>query len=202
MLAYKGFTTITNTGDEIENPHTNVGRAIIISIAVVSLVYVAVTVAVRGNLSLGSMIDARDYSLSHAAALVFGSTGFKLVAALALIATITSVMASMYSTSRMRGMMSDMGEVPEVTLGRSPPFGRPSLVITTAAAITLTVAFDLTRIAALGALAYLSFDIAVHWDHWRSLRADTGAGSLPLLATVALDAVILTGFLAFRLRTN
>ena len=115
LLAYKGFTTITNTGDEIENPHTNVGRAIIISIAVVSLIYVAVALAVRGNLSLGSIVDARDYSLAQAAAPVFGSTGFKLVAALAVIATITSVMASMYSTSRMLGMMSDMGEVPEVT---------------------------------------------------------------------------------------
>jgi amino acid transporter len=202
LLAYKGFTTITNTGDEIEKPHTNVGRAIIISIAVVSLIYVAVALAVRGNLSLGSIVDARDYSLAQAAAPVFGSTGFKLVAALAVIATITSVMASMYSTSRMLGMMSDMGEVPEVTVGRSLPFGRPSLIVTTGAAIALTVAFDLTRIAALGAFAYLSLDIAIHWGHWRYLRADTGARSLPLLAAVALDAVILTGFLAFRMRTD
>ena len=29
VLAYKGFTTITNSGSEIENPNQNVGRAII-----------------------------------------------------------------------------------------------------------------------------------------------------------------------------
>ncbi|MFT7402563.1 MAG: amino acid transporter, partial [Hydrogenophaga sp.] len=30
ILAYKGFTTITNSGSELKNPETNIGRAIII----------------------------------------------------------------------------------------------------------------------------------------------------------------------------
>ena len=30
ILAYKGFTTITNSGDEVKNPERNVGRAIMI----------------------------------------------------------------------------------------------------------------------------------------------------------------------------
>ena len=38
ILAYKGFTTITNSGSEIIDPHRNVGRAIIISIVVVLVI--------------------------------------------------------------------------------------------------------------------------------------------------------------------
>ncbi len=34
ILAFKGFTTITNSGAEVTDPHSNVGRAIMISIAV------------------------------------------------------------------------------------------------------------------------------------------------------------------------
>lgn len=34
ILAYKGFTTITNSGGEIIDPHCNVAHAIIISIAI------------------------------------------------------------------------------------------------------------------------------------------------------------------------
>lgn len=34
ILAYKGFTTITNSGAEITQPHRNVSRAIIISIVI------------------------------------------------------------------------------------------------------------------------------------------------------------------------
>lgn len=37
ILAFKGFTTITNSGSEVIDPHRNVGRAIVISIAPVSL---------------------------------------------------------------------------------------------------------------------------------------------------------------------
>ncbi len=119
-----------------------------------------------------------------------------------MIATVTSVMASMYSTSRMLGMMSDMGEVPEVTVGRRVPFGNPPLVVTTGVAIVLTVAFDLTRIAALGAFAYLSLDMVIHWGHFRHLRDDTGARPSLLLVAVGLDAVLLIGFLAYRATTD
>lgn len=40
ILAYKGFTTITNSGGEINQPHKNVGRAIIISMVICGIVYV------------------------------------------------------------------------------------------------------------------------------------------------------------------
>jgi len=46
ILAFKGFTTITNSGGEIIDPHRNVGRTIIISIAVCVVVYLLVAVAV------------------------------------------------------------------------------------------------------------------------------------------------------------
>lgn len=46
LLAYKGFTTITNSGGEITEPHKNVGRAIIISITICLVLYMLVTFAV------------------------------------------------------------------------------------------------------------------------------------------------------------
>lgn len=202
LLAFKGFTTITNTGGEIEDPHRNVGRAIIISIAVVTVVYLAVALAVRGNLTVPEIVQSRDFSLARAAEPVFGSVGFRLVAGLAVIATVTSVMASMYSTSRMLGMMSDMGEVPEVTLGHRLPFGNPPLLLTTAATIVLTVAFDLSQIASLGAFAYLSLDLVIHWGHLRHLLNETGARPSPLLVAIGLDAALLAGFVAYRATTD
>lgn len=202
LLAYKGFTTITNTGGEITEPNKNVGRAIVISIAIVTVVYLGVALAVRGNLGLDEIANARDFALAQAADPVFGSVGFKVVAGLAVIATVTSVMASMYSTSRMLEMMSDMDEVPKVTIGRRLPFGTPPLVVTTAVAIVLTVAFDLTRIAALGAFAYLALDIVIHYGHLRHLRGETGAKPAPLVAAIVVDAVVFAGFFVYRIRTD
>lgn len=164
--------------------------------------YLAVALAVRGNLDLGEITEARDFALAQAAQPVFGSIGFRVVAGLAVIATVTSVMASMYSTSRMLGMLSDMDEVPEVRLGRRLPFGNPPLVVTTAVAIILTVAFDLTRIAALGAFAYLALDVMIHYGHLRHLRGETGAKAAPLIAAIAVDTIVFVGFFAYRIRTD
>lgn len=76
-------------------------------------------------------------------------------------------------------MMSDMDEVPEVTVGRSLPFGNPSLLVTTAVAVGLTVAFDLSRIVALGAFAYLALDMVIHWGHLRHLKPSGDRTSPP-----------------------
>uniref|UniRef100_UPI0025BC07FE APC family permease n=1 Tax=Marinilabilia sp. TaxID=2021252 RepID=UPI0025BC07FE len=44
ILAYAGFTTITNSGDEVKNPHKNVGRAIVISLLICAVVSVLVAI--------------------------------------------------------------------------------------------------------------------------------------------------------------
>jgi amino acid transporter len=56
ILGYKGFTTITNSGGEIKEPHKNVGRAIVISITICTTLYVLVSLAVGANLSIEEII--------------------------------------------------------------------------------------------------------------------------------------------------
>ncbi|KAA3641458.1 MAG: APC family permease, partial [Armatimonadetes bacterium] len=72
ILAYKGFTTITNSGGEIKDPHRNTGRAIIIAIGICTIVYLAIAAAVAGNLTLPEIIVAEDFSLAEAARPIFG----------------------------------------------------------------------------------------------------------------------------------
>ncbi|MCR9073569.1 MAG: amino acid permease [Alphaproteobacteria bacterium] len=52
ILAFKGFTTITNSGAEITDPHRNVGRAIVISIAICVVVYLLVAFAVGHSVTM------------------------------------------------------------------------------------------------------------------------------------------------------
>ena len=76
ILAFKGFTTITNSGAEITDPHRNVGRAIIASITICVVVYLLVAFAVASSLSLDAIIAAKDYALAEAAGPALGQTGF------------------------------------------------------------------------------------------------------------------------------
>lgn len=61
ILAFKGYTTITNSGAEIIDPHRNVGRAIMVSIAICVVVYLLAAFAVGSSLSLAEIAAARDF---------------------------------------------------------------------------------------------------------------------------------------------
>ncbi|MGB7334212.1 MAG: APC family permease, partial [Salaquimonas sp.] len=99
ILAFKGFTTITNSGGEVTNPHKNVGRAIVISIAICVVVYLLVAFGVGSSLTIDQIIAARDYSLAEAAEPALGQTGFYLTVVLAAVATASGVLASVFAVS-------------------------------------------------------------------------------------------------------
>ena len=61
-------------------------------------------------------------------------------------------------------------------------------------ASALTIFFDLSRIASLGAFFYLVMDILIHWGVWRTLREEIGTHGWVLLTAIGLDAVVLAAF--------
>ena len=193
ILAYKGFTTITNQGGDIENPHKNVGRSIIISIGICTVIYVTLALAVAGGLSIQEIIVAKDYALAAAAEPLFGSMGSTLTIILAIVATVSGVIASVYSASRMLGMLSAMKQVPN--LNKLGKLKNPALVFTVALAILLTILFDLTRIASIGAIFYLIMDIAIHWGLVRYLRKEVKFNPIIPLIAMVLDVIVLSAFI-------
>lgn len=202
ILAFKGFTTITNSGTEITNPHRNVGRAITISIAICAVVYLLVAFAVGSSLTIDEIISARDYSLAAAAQPTLGDVGFSLTVLLAVVATASGVLASVFAVSRMLAMLTDMEMIPHRHFGMSGTIQRHTLVYTVVVASILAVFFDLTRIATLGAFFYLVMDMAVHWGVYRFRRRDIGASAAVPLIALATNAVVLATFAATKLETD
>lgn len=202
ILAFKGFTTITNSGAEITDPHRNVGRAIMISIALCVVVYLLVAFGVGSSLTIDEIIAARDYSLAEAAKPALGEAGFLLTVLLAVVATASAVLASVFAVSRMLAMLTDMEMIPHSHFGMPGPIQRHTLVYTVVVASTLAVFFDLGRIASLGAFFYLIMDMVVHFGVWRFRRKEIGASGLVLLAALGFDAVVLAAFTAMKLRSD
>lgn len=200
ILAYKGFTTITNQGGDIQDPHKNVGRSIIISIGICTVVYVTLALSVAGGLSIEEIIVAKDYALAAAAKPVFGNWGSILTIILAIVATVSGVIASVYSASRMFGMLSQMKQVPN--LNAMGNLKNPALIFTVSLAILLTILFDLTRIASIGAIFYLIMDIAIHWGLFRYLRQEVQFNSVIPLIAILLDIVVLTAFIYLKYLTD
>lgn len=202
ILAYKGFTTITNSGDEVENPKRNVGRAIMISLAICLLVYMLVAFAVGSTLTISEIVQARDYSLAEAARPAIGRYGLWFTVGIAIVATASGVLASIFAVSRMLAMLTDMKLIPHRHFGMPGSIQKHTLVYTVVAAGLLAAFFDLSRIAALGAIFYLVMDIIIHWGIYWHLREDVAAKGWVLLSAIALDFVILGAFLIIRAQSD
>jgi amino acid transporter len=202
ILAFKGFTTITNSGGEITDPHRNVGRTIMISIVICVVIYLLVALAVGSNLTIDQIVAAKDYSLAEAAAPAFGQAGFYFTVLLAAVATASGVLASVFAVSRMLAMLTDMKMIPHRHFGMSGPVRSHTLVYTVVMASILAVFFDLSRIASFGAFFYLIMDMLVHWGVFRHLRHEIGANGIILMCALAFDAVVLAAFTTMKLGSD
>lgn len=202
ILAFKGFTTITNSGSEVKDPKRNVGRAIVISIAACVLIYTLVGFAVASNLSLTEIIETRDYSLAAAARPALGDYGVWFTVAIAILATAGGILASIFAVSRMLAMLTEMKLVPHSHFGMPGSIQTHTLVYTVVFGLFLTAFFDLSRIAALGIVFYLIMDIAIHWGVIRYLREDVKARVWVPVAAILLDLLALGGFVWVKLNTD
>ena len=166
------------------------------------VIYSLVALAVASNLSLAEIIAAKDYALAQAARPAFGDYGLWFTVALAIVATVSGVIASVFAVSRMLAMLTDMKLVPHSHFGMPGDIQKHTLVYTVTAAIFLTIFFDLSRIASLGAIFYMTMDIAVHWGVFRYLRKEINASAFILISAIIFDVIILGAFLIVKAQTD
>ncbi len=202
ILAFKGFTTITNSGSEVKDPQKNIGRAIIISISACVVIYLLVGFAVSSNLSLDEIVETRNYSLAAAAKPALGDTGVWFTVAIAIMATTGGIVASIFAVSRMLAMLTEMKLVPHSHFGMPGSIQKHTLVYTVVLGLILTIFFDLTRIAALGIVFYLIMDIAIQWGVVRYLRDEIKANAVIPSISIFLNLLILGGFVWVKINSD
>lgn len=201
-MAFKGFTTITNSGSEVIDPKRNVGRAIVISIVACVVIYTLVGFSVASNLSLSEIIDTRDYSLAAAARPALGEYGVWFTVAIAMTATAGGILASIFAVSRMLAMLTEMKLVPHRHFGMPGSIQKHTLAYTVVLGIFLTAFFDLSRIAALGIVFYLVMDIAIHWGVIRYLADEIKAMRWVPIVAIIFDLLTLFGFVWVKLNAD
>ncbi|WP_058308785.1 APC family permease [Gracilibacillus massiliensis] len=202
ILSFKGFTTLTNQGEEIENPKKNVGRAILFSILISLFVYILIAWAVSSNLSIGEIIEKKDFALAAAAEPALGNLGVWFTVIIAIIATISGIIASVFAVSRMLAMLTDMKLIPHRHFGMPGSIQRHTLVYTIVIAMVLTIFFDLSRIASMGAILYLIMDMIIHWGLLTKLKEKVKANLFVVGAAFTLDGIVLTAFVWVKIQSD
>ena len=192
FFAYEGFRIITNAAEDMKDPARTLPRAIMTSIVLVMVLYVAVSFAVFGNLTADEAIKAQDYALAQAALPIFGAAGFTIMAVAALLSTSSAINASLYAATNVTYQLARLGELPHA-FGKPIAHSRQGLIISSAAIIVMAVLFDLSSIAAIGAISTLVIHLIVHVGHLRILKK-TKASIIMIVAAIAvnLGAIILS----------
>jgi len=162
------------------------------AIAMVMILYIAVSFAVFGNLSIDEIVKAQDYALAEAARPAFGTAGFIIMALAALLSTSSAINASLYAATNVTYRLALLGQLPSI-FGKPISHSREGLVISSALIILMAVFFDLSAIAAIGAITTLMIHLIVHVGHLRVLDK-TGASLWLILVAifVNLGAVVLS----------
>jgi len=189
FFAYEGFRVITNTAEDMEDPGKLMLRAMIITISFVMVLYVAVTFAVFGNLSLSEIIRSEDYALAEAARPAFGQMGFTIMAVAALISTASSINANLYAVTNVTYQMAKNGELPEV-YERNVWHSSEGLIISISIIILFVLFFDLNEIAAIGSISILFIHALVHIGHLLRIKKTQASKFLVILAIVTISIAI------------
>ena len=186
FFAYEGFRVITNTAEDMPEPARTLPRAIMTSILLVMVLYVAVACAVFGHLSAEQVVAAKDYALAQAALPVFGEAGFRIVALTALVATGSAINANLYAVTNVTYQLAKNGEIP-AAFGRPIAHSREGLVISGVLVVALTLFFELSQVAAIGSISILFVHGVTHLGHLRK-TSETGA-SRPLVIVAAVTSL-------------
>lgn len=110
FIAFLGFNVITSISGDIDKPQKTVPRAILLSMAVVTVIYMGIVIA----LLAAHMTDYSEASVGVAAEKLIGPIGGGLIILGALIATLSAANANILGSSEIMLRLAHRKQVPTI----------------------------------------------------------------------------------------
>jgi len=192
FVGYQGFEIIGTSGEELKNPERNIGRAIYISLGIVSIIYLAVAFVATG-LGPHHGFEESEAPMARLASVSLGKSGELLLGLGALLATSSAFNAALFGSSRLAYAMSREGTMPHWFSSLSKARRVPVFSLLAASLLIVTIASlgVLKELAALASLIFLVIFFVVSLSNFR-LRKETGSNALfPGLAMILCLSLIL-----------
>ena len=199
FFAYLGFSVITFAAGDMRDPEHELPKAMYRALGVTTILYVLISLGVLGTLTVDETIAYGETAIAEAARPALGEAGFTMMAIAALLATASSVNATLYASGGLTAMLSESGQFPPL-LGRRSRLG-PHAGILVTAALVLVVAntVDLSAIASVGSACSLMIFLLIGVAAFR-LRSEIGANAAVVIVATAATAVVLVFFAVDTLR--
>ena len=199
FFAYLGFSVITFAAGDLRDPRRELPLAMYAALAVTTVLYVLISLGVFGTLTVDQVIGYGETAIAEAARPALGETGFVMMAIAALLATASSVNATLYASGGLTSMLAAQGQFPPF-FGRGSRLGpHAGMLITAVLVLVVSNVVDLSAIASVGSACSLMIFLLIGMAALR-LRAEIGASAPIVLVALAATAVVLVFFAIDTLR--
>jgi basic amino acid/polyamine antiporter, APA family len=158
FFAYGGFARVAVVAEEVRDPERNVPRAILLSLAISTVFYVAIGLVAVGLVG-ASRLSASRSPLTEAIRATGSQAAVSAVAAGGMLATASVLLTSVLGVSRVAYAMARRGDLPGVFGRLQPQRDTPSYAVWTTGAVmaALVVLVDLTKVVAVSTFALLFY---------------------------------------------
>ncbi len=203
FVAYEGFELIPNAINDMENPARDLGRGILMSILITTVIYILVSLVAVGNLLPSDISKYKEYALAMAAEPFLGKFGFMLIGLGALLSTASAINATLFGTARLGMVMAQDSELPAAFSHRERTKDIPyvSLMVITAITLLFVNTTDLTIISSFASSAFLLIFAAINLSAIR-LKARIGINIAAPLAGLLMSLASWAVLLVYIYRTD
>jgi amino acid transporter len=162
FLAYEGFELISNTAQDVRDPHRTLPLAFSTSVIFVVVLYIVVAAVTVGNLPVAKIVGAKDYALAEAARPFLGQAGYLLITIAALLSTVSAINATLYGAARLSYIIAKDGELPAGLERKAWDQPIEGLLITSGVTLLIANFLDLSSISVMGSAGFLLIFAAVN----------------------------------------
>lgn len=197
FFAFIGFDIVATTAEETKNPQRDVPRGILASLAIVTVLYVAVAVVLSGMVSYQELRGAETQNLATAFSLNGIDWAAKIISIGALAGLTTVVIVLVLGQTRVLFAMSRDGLMPR-QLAKTGQHGTPvriTLIVGAVVAVTATVfpigkLEEMVNIGTLFAFVLVSAGVIVLRRNRPDLKRGFRTPWVPVLPILAIIACV------------
>ena len=193
FFAYLGFSVITFSVGDLRDPARELPKAMYLALGVTTATYVLIALGVFGTLTVDQVAGYGETAIAEAARPALGEAGFVMMAIAALLATASSVNATLYASAGLTAKLAEIGQFPPLFGTGSRLGSHAGLLITSAIVLVVANTVDLSAIASVGSACSLLIFLLVGIAGYRR-RIETGSRGPIVLAAIAVTAIVLVFF--------
>ncbi|MCB9486306.1 MAG: amino acid permease [Thermoflexaceae bacterium] len=201
FFAYIGFEEVTTLAEETRDPSKTIPRALLLALGISTVVYTLTAIAAVSVIGPAELVAA-ERPLAEVARTVFSDGAGAALAVVAMVATASTALLALNSTSRILFGMARAGAIPRSAAAVSARTGVPirAIVVSGVVGLVFVASGDLGLVAgATDALIYVVF-VAVNLaaivlrfrmpDAPRPFRAPLSVGKLPVTPVLAIAVAL------------